>query len=60
MSLKNDDLLDIEQMPDTGHWFKTTCTCCGLEVEARWTNLRAVARTGNENLGVKEYRPVPA
>jgi hypothetical protein len=49
---------DIDSMPDVGQWADGTCPTCGGAVRCRQTNLRAVARTGDETLADREYRHI--
>jgi hypothetical protein len=49
---------EIDSMPDVGQWADGTCPTCGGAVRCRQTNLRAVARTGDETLADREYRHI--
>ena len=44
----------IESMSDVGKWQNANCETCGGPVRWRWTNLRAVADTGDERVAGKE------
>jgi hypothetical protein len=44
----------IESMSDVGKWQNAKCETCGGPVRWRWTNLRAVADTGDERVAGKE------
>lgn len=43
---------------DTSDWHIGQCPTCNGAVEWRWTGLRAVAQTGDENAASKEYHPI--
>lgn len=45
---------------DHGQWQPGHCEKCGSPTMWRWTNLRAVARTGDERLASKEVVPAEA
>ena len=44
----------IAAMSDVGKWQNANCETCGGPVRWRWTNLRAVADTGDERVAGKE------
>jgi hypothetical protein len=51
-----DDEAAIRTMPDVSPWTSCSCPCCGGPAETRISGLRAVARTGDENMALREYR----
>jgi hypothetical protein len=59
---KNSDNLAAQEaaVSDTSPWREGKCEKCGSLIQWRWTGLRTVAATGDENAAGKEYKPVPA
>ena len=48
----------IAAMSDVGKWQNANCETCGGPVRWRWTNLRAVADTGDERVAGKEIEHI--
>jgi hypothetical protein len=48
-----------DNMDDTSKWKPCPCPTCGGNAEMRWTGLRTVASSGDENHAEKQWRPAP-
>jgi hypothetical protein len=46
-----------DNMDDVSKWTACPCPTCGQAAEMRWTGLRTVAATGDENHAEKQWRP---
>lgn len=46
-----------DDMKDASKWARCQCPTCGQTAESRWTGLRSVAATGDENAASKQWRP---
>lgn len=46
-----------DNMDDVSQWKACPCPTCGQPAEMRWTGLRTVAATGDENHAEKQWRP---
>ena len=46
-----------DNMDDVSKWKRCPCPTCGAMAEMRWTGLRTVAATGDENHAEKQWRP---